>query len=322
MLHYNVHGLRVRVQTSDPAIASRIHGRLGRYQVAAQEPDLTIGFHVDRAGEHTIGLPSSAARLLYAWNGGAVHYEDATQRLCVNWDCDHSRVSFDVARGRAEISIDGACVDRGLRLAANAGLTYVLLEGLKRRRVFFVHGAALLSKRGKGMILSGNSGAGKSTAALFATLSGGFALVADDLLLITRQRSGTLIVGIPDDVRLTARSVAMLPPLESGTRSRSGAKTSFQLDQMPGLAIIDSIRPEVLIFPRVADQEVCSAQRISVDRALFELVRHIMMTDQRATQAHLDALVGLARTCPAFELHLGRELATLPPLLEDLEHAF
>ena len=52
--------------------------------------------------------------------------------------------------------------------------------------------------------------------------------------------------------------------------------------------------------------------------ALLELAPNVLLTEVRSSQAHLDALAELARTCACYRLETGRDFDALPGLLRGL----
>jgi hypothetical protein len=60
---------------------------------------------------------------------------------------------------------------------------------------------------------------------------------------------------------------------------------------------------------------------MSADEALLELAPNVLLTQPSASQAHLDALAGLARQTRCVRLHTGRDFDALVRMLDKLINA-
>jgi hypothetical protein len=57
---------------------------------------------------------------------------------------------------------------------------------------------------------------------------------------------------------------------------------------------------------------------VDADEVFLDLVPNVLLTEARSSQAHLDALAELARTCDCYRLDTGRDFDALPRLLRGL----
>jgi len=88
------------------------------------------------------------------------------------------------------------------------GMAWSLLEALY---LTSIHGACV-SRGERGVLLCGDSGAGKSSLA-FACARAGWTFLADDSCCLVRKRTGRLVVGNPYQMRFRESAVELFPEL-------------------------------------------------------------------------------------------------------------
>jgi hypothetical protein len=120
-----------------------------------------------------------------------------------------------------------ACVTRGT-VSNGDYLRYHFLEAivyslLNAKHLVAVH-AACVTKDGHGVLLVGNSGAGKSSFA-YACMRRGWTYVSDDASLLPRRRTGRVIVGNPQTFRFRPTASILFPELQGQTKVRNGKPT-------------------------------------------------------------------------------------------------
>jgi len=96
-------------------------------------------------------------------------------------------------------------------VAGHPLFTIALVELLKRRGRYSLH-AACAAVDGHGIVLAGASEAGKSTLAIALALAG-MQFVSDDTVFLSSAAGGVEVLGFPDEVDMTPRTVAMFPAL-------------------------------------------------------------------------------------------------------------
>jgi serine kinase of HPr protein (carbohydrate metabolism regulator) len=79
--------------------------------------------------------------------------------------------------------------------------------------------AACVSLNGQGVLLCGDSGAGKSSLS-FACARRGWTFIADDASSLVRNRSERIVVGNPHQIRFRESAVALFPELRYERLSR------------------------------------------------------------------------------------------------------
>jgi hypothetical protein len=196
--------------------------------------------------------------------------------------------------------------------------TVCLVELMKRHGRFSLH-AAGITVGDSGILLAGPSGAGKSTLAivLLQSLGRRAGFLGDDMLFLTAGAGGIRMLGWPEPIDVgewTQRSFPTLVPRmhRAATSRRKGL---IAASQVAGSVPVLSARPEVIIFPRVTDQDKSALIPISPDEALLELAPNVLLTEVTSSQAHLDALGSLAGQSRCYRLEAGRDIESLPGLL-------
>lgn len=308
---YALHGLHLAVSGWGEAVDA-LHARLARLpDGSGHRPDLEL----EIAGGAGVVLPEGEARgrPVYDPPDGAVLYDDAADRLHLELG-PRLRAVCEPARGWARLACaDAADADIGgdLWTLSHPLATLPLVELLKRRGLYSVH-AAGLCRNGRGLVLPGTSGAGKSTLTL-ALARAGFGLLGDDTLFLTRRPNGLRLLAFPDEVDLTAETLAFFPELvphlaapRPGWRKRQ--LRPADLDGEYGAEVVWECAPGHLVFPRVAGKAESRLIPLDSSEALFELVPNVLLTEPASSQAHLDALAGLASESTCWRLETGRDL--------------
>jgi hypothetical protein len=110
--------------------------------------------------------------------------------------------------------------------------------------------AACVSSNGHGMLLCGDSGAGKSSLA-FAGSRSGWTFTCDDAGYLVLDSADRRVIGNCHQFRLRDSGPQLFPELEGRTITpRSSGKPSIEIpiDELPGLATAESAHVESIIF--------------------------------------------------------------------------
>ncbi|MGH2411874.1 MAG: hypothetical protein ACRDGS_16155, partial [Chloroflexota bacterium] len=317
-LSYDLHGLRIAFQC-DALLAGALRERLGQLPPAPPGvADLTFTFHsVPNSAAHVVDPPPPGARLVYASDLGEFCYDECADALFIVCG-DRVRVRCDAARGQAHTSV-ARMEASGLWLLSHPLVTMPLMEMAKHRGLFSLHAAAV-AVEGSCLIFPGASGSGKSTLAL-ALARAGWDLLGDDMLFLTPARDGPMVRAFPEPIDLTDPTIDLFPELADLAdvpRLPGWPKRQLHLSDRYGTRIAWNCRPAALVFPRVAYRACSMLTPMDRDEALLELVPNVLLTETRATQAHLDALALLVGQCACYRLETGRDLDALPSLLQPL----
>lgn len=246
------------------------------------------------------------------------------------------RLVDDVAD--VEVIADGD--DAGLRgwvsedaplplLSRFAGLTVWvgLMECLRARGRYPLHGAALVAPDGSVVLLAGTKGAGKSTATL-ALAERGFRVVTDDTLFIERDAAGApVLLGYKKRFHVRPDLLARRPDLAPLARPPAPFEPQDKLwleleERFPGCTLPRCAAPQVILFPEIADAPHTRIVPIGAREALLGLMRESSFVFVRPELAapHLAVLGALASGARAARLVAGRDLLADPAAYVDVAH--
>lgn len=162
------------------------------------QADLDLRFHVDFALEDAPRWPKPHFRALD-------HLYYATYGPCDSMLVDQS--------GRRVIGSFSPELARDLSYWKHTILPILLGIASASIKVTPLHCACVV-KDGSGLLLAGESGAGKSTSALSLSLSG-FSYLSDDCTYLSRTSAGIRAWGLPTPVKLLPNAVSHFPELAS-----------------------------------------------------------------------------------------------------------
>ena len=316
---YSVHDLNLIVR-GEEAVLTALQARLGRFPVGdiQEAADLHFEFHkVADDSRHVVRRPAGPGRPVFDPGLGELAYFDESQQLYLEVP-GRGRALCDVKSHRVQISYpESEASDPWL--LAHLFFTVPLAELLKRRGLYMVH-AAGLAVGGKGLLVAGQSGAGKTTLAL-ALLRAGFDFLADDTVFLSLGNSGLRILAFPDEVDVTAQTLGFFPELQRLTHA---SKASGRLKQPVCATSLYQARPcwecapEAIIFPQPGKSSRSILTPMPKAEALVQLVCNVLRTEPRSSQAHLDALAGLVNTSRCYRLQTGKDFDRLPGLLRSV----
>jgi energy-coupling factor transporter ATP-binding protein EcfA2 len=180
--------------------------------------------------------------------------------------------------------------------------------------------AAGLAVAGRGLLVAGQSGAGKTTLAL-ALLRAGFDFLADETVFLAGEKNALRILAFPDEADVTAQTLGFFPELHRLMRSpkpKERPKQAFCSTRAYGVAPCWDCVPEIIVFPQPAGCHQSILTPMPKAEALMQLVCNVVRTESRSSQAHLDALAGLVKNSRCFRLQTGRDFDRLPALLRSV----
>lgn len=174
---------------------------------------------------------------------------------------------------------------------------------LAHRYVTPLH-AACVARRGKGILLVGESGAGKSSLA-WACARAGFAYVCDDAAWLVRNGAEPCLVGKPQRMRFRPDVLEVLPELRDLPRLETAiGKRSFEIRtaETPGLETAAQCRPWKLLFLARGLEAGAALVPIAREDAGRRLARLLPLWEPRVWAEQIASIERLAAGCEAFEL--------------------
>jgi len=314
---YLLHGLNLAVSGEETILAA-LKGRLQQFPAAkpGTPSDFRFEFHpVPNAGYHRIHRLPGPNRKVLEFRGGEARYSDALEQLSVEFP-GRARAVCDTQTGDVRISFpESEAGNTGL--LSHSLFTVPLAELLKRHGLYMVH-AAGLSLGGKGLLIAGAAGAGKTTLTI-ALLRDGFGFLGDDTIFLRVSSAGLHALAFPDEIDVTPDTIQFFPELRclAGQPSASSRrKRSLAPSRVYDARPVTKCRPAVLVFPQVARAHQSALTPMPKDAAFLELLCNVLRTEAASAQAHLDALAALVKQCLCFRLQTGRDFNALPNLLQ------
>jgi hypothetical protein len=184
---------------------------------------------------------------------------------------------------------------------------------LSDRGVGVAH-TALVAQDGRGALIAGDQGAGKSTAAL-ACAAAGMAFLGDDRCGIEETADGFTGHALSLSARLDADHIERHPWLTAGhpARAFAGVKSLLHMTQGPA-----SVPIRVLLLPERGEAALLP---VSGGRALFAIAPSSLIVAPGGGHAGFDRLARLAQSVPAFRLRTQDPAEIAPLVAEALDRA-
>jgi hypothetical protein len=309
---FDLHGVEVEVRSNRPELLELVARRL-RFFARGATSRPAARFELRAVARHVVERPEGALRSVYEPETGEVVYHEGRDELFI----DYGRVRARCRLGEGDVLVSVLEPAAESAWAATRPLvTLPLLEVLKRHGLYGVHAAGLVAGS-RGVALPGGSGSGKTTVAL-ALAQGGFGFLGDDMLFLSANGEGPLLLAFPDELDLTNATAAFFPGVEGDLRDELGTAKRQLAAERSGGELVARARPSLLLFPRIGSGAQTDVEPCTADEALRELVPNVLLTDPASSQGHLDALGRLARDTRCYRLSLAQDFQQLPTLVAEL----
>ena len=183
---------------------------------------------------------------------------------------------------------------------------------------FCLH-AATLALRDRGVLLMGPSGCGKTTTAL-SLLRGGYELLGDEHSVLNASEEGIQVTGFKSAPRVVGKAPKTLVELELTLQSTSKSKNRIALPKSTPLRQNPWLRPALMLFlqigPGVSEHVVSP---LSMEEAFVRVTGQVLdPTNVFRKAEQTQAIIRLIEQCRAYQLVLGKNLASLPELVSSL----
>ena len=260
-----------------------------------------------RAGGKVFRQPGVA---IYTADTGTVH---------ARWNPARATAALDPGSTTARVTLSRGAMTR-LDECARVFLSAVLILLLRRVGWHHLHAGIAIDPAGKGWLIVGDSGAGKSTTtALLA--AAGWRVGNDDIVFLGeggKSRNRVVVVAARTPIALR-EDMGRRFGSKQDLLSAHGKMTYWPEDL--GGHWVDRVEPDVIVFVSAnRDEGITHAETMSSREATARLVRASawVMLEPHLAQGHLELLARLARQARCFRVRLAEDLFTSPERLQDL----
>jgi hypothetical protein len=326
---FNFHGVELRFRTSAQAFVTPVLTFLRHFhaEVVRGDTALTIYFEeVASRAEAPVKI-SDSAKILFSGTRPAMG--DSLRSL---WQCDvlqdgdwliadfHEQglLLIDSARNLVEgyfVRPDAMHPD-----VCTSFFHFALSELLKRNGLYTVHATAL-EYQGRGVLIPGYSGQGKTTCFL-SLLRSGFRYLSDDYPLLRDQGTHMELLAFPMKIDVTDRTIEFFPELRDaapGILQQGVYKKNFQAEELYPAGIGSSCTPAMILFPHVVDMPHSCLEPLPKSRALEAIMpQGLLVYDQVVARREFQVLSRLVQQVDCYRLHFGRNILDLPKLIMPL----
>ena len=310
-------GMSIRLQVVGRDLENALCGAI-QHLIASGEgtrvPDLAISAWDERSAGVTAPADADLPR---ATDEGGIILGSAKDRLI-----GHIREGVEVWLDRDAPRVWGSALDGADIGLQNRGKPFhvPLLVWLADRDVPVLH-AALIAHDEGGLLLVGQGGTGKTTAAMACFLDG-FDFLGDDYIALEESAIGTYVGhSLYDSVWLTRDAEARLPSL---ARYAEPPASTGPLKRLVHAA---AIRPEGttraarirgVVCTTLANGSASAVSHTTGAKALLAMAPSSTLRLPVSGSRLMNRMAMLAENLPCYELRVGSDLSSLPDLLRDL----
>ncbi|MBI4504517.1 MAG: hypothetical protein HY691_03195 [Chloroflexi bacterium] len=322
---FSVYGVRVCVATRDAAIGCAAQTLLRHFRAEQLDGPAAVEmvFHGVRSrADVPISISPSAALMVHTKRvvDGVVHVEATVHlddgRLIADFH-EAGLVVVDARQKRAEGYL---VMPEAIQVDVRASyLLFALAELLAQEGLYTLHAAAL-AQGGRGLLIPGFSGRGKTTCCV-ALLRAGFTCLSDDHPLLRVNHHGLEMLPFPVKIDVTDGTVAFFPELRAAKdRLHQGVqKRYFFAEEIYPPTSPTACAPAVILFPQIVDWPTSHVEPMPKSRALEELLPHgLLAWDKEMAGIRFHLLARLVSQAACYRLHFGADVLDLPRLVEPL----
>jgi hypothetical protein len=187
--------------------------------------------------------------------------------------------------------------------------------------------AALVAREGRGVLLVGANGSGKSTCAL-AALDAGFDFLADDAASIEAgtpsgevQAGGVVGHALYTTLKLSREALELRPGLADVVEPHGDPADDELLlfvAELEPSPLVASAGLSAIAFPRVKDTPASRYMPLARSQALVALMASLLSVARGRVGSGFELAQRVVAQLPAFELEVGRSAASLAATLGEL----
>lgn len=296
-------GFETRFESNSPRVVQAAEECFGAWHKRFHAPAMTVRCLVSESGEE-----HRSREMVYR----------CQQHLLTGFADSENFFCCDLASGFAFAWVILASKDD------LAFLRYPLLDNMVTALIWSLHITAIHSAcvafNGRGVLLAGCSGAGKSSLA-YACARRGWAYISDDTSCLVRRAAGRSVIGNPHKFRFRESAGQLFPEFSHFPESRRGdgrPMIEVATAAVPGIGIAEEASADYIVFLNRQDGESGRAEFLPVppEQMLSQLFAGNWPPDLPARNEDWSTLQRL-RDVPAYELRY-RELDVAVDALQSL----
>ena len=333
MQAFDIHGVLLRVESELPALAMGVADLLQRFPVASPENGnaLRVSYRSEATGlGPTLRDLSPAGRELVfssAWDNAF----DLTGQFGIGLDIyrhdrhlffdyhRHGRLLIDTTKG----ILDGYLAESiDLHPAPLASFFFLLpLSGLLASRGLHMIHAAALERNGRGVLIPGMSGSGKTTSCV-SLIRAGYRCLSDDKPFLRENGGGIELLAFPERIDVTDRTISFFPELRGASPEllKTGyRKKHFLPEALYAASTVELARAAVVLFPHISGEPKSRLEKLPKVRALETLLPHgLVVLDYELSRRQFELLTRLVEDTECYQLYFGNDVLELPSLVDSL----
>lgn len=292
---YSVAGRLLFIESSDLELRNLLVDLFAGWQLTpvsspARPPDIRISFSCN---ETLPSIPGNLSQFEIA-EGGKCYADGAGFHLALGKALVHLKDGGSSVR--VQVSVSELSRSRDPLLARVA--SFAVCAGLRRYGLFELHSAGVVElESGRGLLIIGPSGSGKSALAVQLAQSG-WSYLSDDELLLSL-----------DDGMVEARGFRSFFAVST---AEAGApfKHCFEPEVVFGSKRIAQASPGWVLFSRLRGESRSELRKLTQAETMKRLIRACPWAtyDRSIAGANLNLLSALARQAQGFDLSAGRDL--------------
>lgn len=262
----------------------------GRFDAAPTAPDWDQ-YGID--GKGIINLPASPDVFCsYVWGVGALQAYCSTTRHAYYWITDANTIPY---------------------WETSFPFRQILSWFFQSKPIQPIHAAAL-AYQGKGFLMPGRSGSGKSTTSLFLSMQG-YDYLGDDYVLLDLSSTNPTVHALYHSAKIDDHSLEILPQLKNQAYKVHSEDPKSVLS-FPKTNPLCSHTIDAILLPRVVGGKthITPARESDVVLAIAPTTIHHLNVDAKKV---LSLAKELTIQCPHYWLNLGRDIDCLPNLLHE-----
>ena len=333
MQAFDIHGIPLLVETELPVLAMGVADLLQRFPMAPLENGEALRVRYRREATGLAPTPSDLSppqgELVFssAWDNAF----DLARQFGIGLDIyrhdDH--LLFDYHRhGRLLIDtrngvLDGCLVEPiDLHPAPLTSFFFLLplSELLASRGLHMIHAAAL-ERNGRGVMIPGMSGSGKTTCCV-SLIRAGYRCLSDDKPFLRENGSGIELLAFPERIDVTERTISFFPELGAalqGTLKTGYRKKQFHAEAFYPGSTAQAAQPALILFPRISGESKSRLEKLPKLTGFEALLPLSLVVLHREASAHkFDLLARLVEGAECYRLHFGNDVLELPRLVDSL----